>query len=103
MISSIFRFVRPCSYAFVRSCGRTCFRLLVRVFVRSYVCADVIAFVRSCVRAFVRSCVRAFVRSFFVRSLARSFNYFFLYFVTLSIGRRKIPWILGNVSALHQI
>ena len=81
MISSIFRFVRPCSYAFVRSCGRTCFRLLVRVFVRScgrtcfrllvrvfvrsYVCADVIAFVRSCVRAFV---FRALVFSTFARS-----------------------------------
>ena len=65
MISSIFQFVRPCSYAFVRSCGRTCFRLLVRVFVRSYVCADVIAFVRSCVRAFV---FRALVFSTFARS-----------------------------------
>ena len=84
VISSIFRFVRPCPYAFVRSCGRTCFRLLVRVFVRSYVCAGVLPFVRSCVRAFVHpevrtllgSCVRFSYVHVFVRSLVLSFNYF---------------------------
>ena len=82
--------------------------LCVRAFLRSYV----LSFVSTCVRSLIRLCGRYcvcafvrsfFVRSFFVRSLARSFNYYFLYFVTLFIGRRKIPWILGNVSALHQI
>ena len=81
VISSIFRFVRPYSYAFVRSCDHQCFRLLVRVFVRSYVCAGVRAFVRSCVRAFVHpevstlvgSCFRAFVFLTFMFSFVRSF------------------------------